>query len=81
MSLSAKIVEELAQWCARSETIADVRAKARGDFFGYDEPGTIKYMGGAEELNTRERRFLGWFTFYFRLLDEDIRPNWRRKHF
>jgi hypothetical protein len=69
MSLNARIVEQLAQWCFRSETMADVRAKARSDFFGYNEPGTVKYMDGAEELNTRERRFLGWFAFSFRLSD------------
>jgi hypothetical protein len=69
MPLTANAVELLAQWCALSEAIADIRAKARSDFFGYDEPGTIKYMTGADELNTRERRFLGWFAFSFRLPD------------
>lgn len=67
MPLNNNMVEQIAHWCAQSEVVADIRAKARSDFFGYDEPGTIKYMGGTEELNTRERRFLGWFSFYFRL--------------
>ncbi len=69
MPLTANVVELIAQWCAQSEAIDDIRAKARSDFFGYDEPGTIKYMAGSEELNTRERRFLGWFSFVFRLPD------------
>ncbi|MBA7679260.1 hypothetical protein ES703_87547 [subsurface metagenome] len=59
MPLTANMVEELAQWCAGSDILADVRSKARGDFFGYDEPGTIKYMVGTGEVNGRERRFLG----------------------
>ncbi len=69
MALNANTVEQIAQWCAKSEAIDEVRAKARSDFFGYDEVGTIKYMAGAEDLNTRERRFLGWFSFSFRLPD------------
>jgi len=63
------MVEELTQWCAGSDTLTDVRSKARSDFFGYDEPGTIKYMAGTGEVNGRERRFLGWFGFSFRLPD------------
>jgi hypothetical protein len=67
--LTENVVELMSQWCALSEDMADIRAKARSDFFGYDEPGTIKYMGGTEDLNGRERRFLGWFAFFFRLPD------------
>ena len=69
MPLTANTIEQIGEWCLQSETIAGVRSKARGEFFGYDEPGTIKYMEGAEELNPRERRFLGWFCFTFRLPD------------
>jgi hypothetical protein len=61
------MIEELAQWCSRSDTLADVRSQARRDYFGYDEPGEVKYMPGTEEVNSRERRFLGWFTFSFML--------------
>ena len=67
MTLSGFSVELLARWCAGSEELADIRAKARSDFFGYDDLRPIKYWEGAEELNGRERRFLGWFVFYFRL--------------
>jgi hypothetical protein len=63
------MVEELAQWCAGSDTLADIRSKARSDYFGYDEAGTAKYVPGAEDVNSRERRFLGWFGFSFRLPD------------
>jgi len=67
MPLTNSIVEQLTEWCALSDTLADVRSKARSDFFGYDEPGTIKYMAETGEINGRERRFLGWFGFSFKL--------------
>ncbi len=69
MILNANLVERLAAWCATSDELADIRSKARSDFFGYDEPGEIKYLPGAGELNGRERRFIGWFGFGFRLPD------------
>ena len=69
MPLTNSIVEQLTEWCALSDTLADVRSKARSDFFGYDEPGTIKYMAEIGEINGRERRFLGWFGFSFKLPD------------
>ena len=69
MPLTNSIVEQLTEWCALSDTLADVRSKARSDFFGYDEPGTIKYMAETGEINGRERRFLGWFGFSFKLPD------------
>jgi len=69
MPLTANMVEELAQWCLRSDALADVRSQARSNYFGYDEPGEVKYMPGTEEVNSRERRFLGWFAFDFRLPD------------
>ena len=69
MALNANLVEQLAAWCATSDELADVRSKARSDFFGYDEPSEIKYLPGAGEVNGRERRFIGWFGFSFRLPD------------
>jgi hypothetical protein len=69
MSLNSSLIEELVQWCLRSDGLADVRASARRDFFGYDEPGEIDYMPGAGDTTSRERRFLGWFCFHFKLPD------------
>ena len=69
MPLTNSMVEQLTEWCALSDVLADVRSKARSDFFGYDEPQTIKYMAEAGEVNGRERRFLGWLSFSFRLPD------------
>ena len=69
MALNYITVERLTDWCSMSEEIADVRAKARSDFFGYygDEPP--KYLGDSGELNRRERRFLGYLAFSFELPD------------
>lgn len=69
MALNVSMVEQLAQWCLRSDTLADIRTTARRDFFGYDEPGKAHYMEGAGDVTSRERRFLGWFAFSFRLPD------------
>lgn len=65
MPLTASMIEQLVDWCAKSEAIADIHSKARSDYFGYDAPGEVKYMPGADEVNSRERRFLGWFAFNF----------------
>jgi hypothetical protein len=63
------MVEQLAEWCLQSDTLADLRAAARRDFFGYDEPGEAHYMEGAGDVTSRERRFLGWFALTFKLPD------------
>ncbi len=69
MTLNANMVEQLAEWCLQSDTLADIRAAARRDFFGYDEPGEARYMEGAGDVTSRERRFLGWFALTFKLPD------------
>ena len=69
MTLNANTVEQLAVWCLQSDTLADIRATARRDFFGYDEPGEAHYMEGVGDVTSRERRFLGWFALTFKLPD------------
>ena len=69
MPLNTNMVEQLAEWCLHSDTLADIRAAARRDFFGYDEPGEACYMEGAGDVTSRERRFLGWFALTFKLPD------------
>jgi len=34
MTLNTNMVERLAEWCLRSDTMADIRAAARRDFSG-----------------------------------------------
>src|SRR4030042_473986 len=67
MTLTANMIEQLAEWCLQSDTLADIRPAARRDFFGYDEPGEAHYMEGAGDVTSRERRFLGWFALHFKL--------------
>ncbi len=69
MALNANVIEQLADWCLRSDTLIDIRATARRDFFGYDEPGATHYMEGSGDVTSRERRFLGWFALTFKLPD------------
>jgi hypothetical protein len=69
MTLNNNTVEQLAEWCLRDDSLADVRASARGDFFGYDELGEARYMEGAGSVTSRERRFLGWFSLTYKLPD------------
>jgi hypothetical protein len=69
MALNANLVEQLANWCLTNDALAEVRAKARNDFFGYDEPGEVDYMAGAGDVTSRERRFLGWFMLTFKMPD------------
>ena len=69
MPLTTNLIEQLAERCLRSDTLADVRASARRDFFGYDEPGEARYMEGAGNVTSRERRFLGWFSLTYKLSD------------
>jgi len=67
MALTASVVEQIAAWCATSEELADIRSKARSEYFGYDESGEVHYMEGAGDVTSRERRFLGWFALTFKL--------------
>jgi hypothetical protein len=69
MALTASAVEQIAAWCAGSEELADMRSKARSEYFGYDEPGEVHYMEGAGDVTSRERRFLGWFMLTFKMPD------------
>jgi len=69
MVLTNSTVERLAEWCYKSETIANIRAQAREHFFGGDEVEAIDYIADTGNVNSRERRFMGWFTFNFKLLD------------
>jgi len=67
MTLNANMVEKLAEWCLRSDTLADIRVSARRDFFGYNEPGETRYIEGGGDVISRERRFMGWFALTFKL--------------
>lgn len=63
MAFNQLTVEQLGAWCLNCEDLAEERKKARALYFGEDDPRPVKYWRGAEEKNSRERRFLGWFMF------------------
>jgi hypothetical protein len=63
MALNQLTVEQLGAWCFNTEQLATERKKAWAIYFGEDDPRPVKYWGGTEEKNSRERRFLGWFMF------------------
>ena len=69
MALNLLTIEQLAEWCAVSEAIANLREDARKIFFGYDDKEPVNYLEGVGEVKSLERRFLGWFAFYFQLED------------
>lgn len=71
MALTHSTLEQLADWCYRSEDIADIRSRARSHFFGYfnAESPDYNYIGSTGDVKNRERRFLGWFAFSFKLPD------------
>ncbi len=68
MAFSTSQLEEIADWCAQSGELQSTRAEAKQLFFG-DEDRGAQYWPGTQDLITRERRFLGWFMFTFRLPD------------
>jgi len=69
MALTNSVVERLVKWCYTNEAIANIRAQAREHFFGGDDIEVIDYIADTGNVNSRERRFMGWFTFYFKLPD------------
>jgi hypothetical protein len=71
MALTHSTLEQLADWCYRSEDMADIRSRARSHFFGYfdAESPDYNYIGTSGDVKSRERRFLGWFAFNFKLPD------------
>ncbi len=69
MPLTNSMLEEIVLWCNSSDILADIRSRARSEYFGYDEPGDVKYMAGTGDINGRERRFLGWFALSYQLPD------------
>ncbi|HXL02103.1 MAG TPA: hypothetical protein PK016_03155 [Candidatus Atribacteria bacterium] len=69
MTLTNSTIERLVEWCYKSDIIANIRAQAREQFFGDDEVKASDYLADTGSFNGRERRFMGWFTFSFKLPD------------
>ena len=69
MAVSASQLEEIATWCADCVELHAARSAGRRVFFGEDGDRRRQYWPGTEDSLSRERRFLGWFMFAFRLPD------------
>jgi len=61
MAFSQDMLETMVGWCRDSLELAQERREARARFFGDDDPTPIKHWPGAEEVSSRERRFLAYF--------------------
>ena len=69
MGFNASQLEDIGTWCVTSRELATLRAQARREFFGDDDPRPVDYWPGAGDPISRERRFVGWFMFDFHLPD------------
>ena len=69
MGFTASQLEDIGNWCATSRKLATLRAQARREFFGDDDPRPVDYWPGAGDPISCERRFVGWFMFDFHLPD------------
>lgn len=67
MAFNQEMVEQMGAWCLDSPELASERKKAWRLFFGEDDPRPVKYWTNADDPVSRERRFLGWFMFDYRL--------------
>jgi hypothetical protein len=70
MAFTASQLEEISAWCADNRDLAADRGLARKQFFGEQDDRTVSYWEGAGDPTSRQRRFLGWFMFDFRLSDD-----------
>jgi hypothetical protein len=71
MALTNNIVEQIIAWCGTSEVLTDPCQQAKSEFYGDNEPGDVRYIAETGEFNARNRRFLGWFGFSYRLPDNN----------
>lgn len=71
MAVTASQLEEIAAWCGTNRELQEERDQARRLFFAEDDPRPTHYLEGAGDYNAGMRRFLGWFSFSFRLPDGD----------
>lgn len=69
MAVSASQLEAIATWCADCMELHAARSAGRRIFLGEDDDRSGPYWPGAQDVPARERRFLGWFMFSFRLPD------------
>jgi hypothetical protein len=69
MAFTSSQLDEIGTWSTLSPELAEVRQEARRTYFAEDDPRPVHYWPGAGDRVSRDRRFLGWFLFSYRLPD------------
>jgi hypothetical protein len=67
VAFSEQRIGEILDWCMDSPGLAAELQRARHQFFAEGDVRPLKYWPGAEDLVSRELRFLGYFMFDHRL--------------
>jgi hypothetical protein len=70
MAFTASQLNDIIAWCSSSPELAIERSQAQRRFFGDEDERPVKYWEGAGDVVPRQRRFVGWFAFDFRLADD-----------
>jgi hypothetical protein len=70
MAFTASQLEDIITWCSNSPELGIERSQAQRQFFGADDERPVTYWEGAGDPISRQRRFIGWFAFDFRLRDD-----------
>ncbi|MDQ6674816.1 MAG: hypothetical protein M3069_29440 [Chloroflexota bacterium] len=70
MAFTASQLEDIITWCTDSPQLGLERRQAQRQFFGDDDERPVKYWEGVRDIVSRQRRFVGWFAFDFRLADD-----------
>jgi hypothetical protein len=70
MAFTASQLNDIIAWCSSARELEALRGRAKQRFFGDDDERPSKYWEGAGDVVSRERRFIGWFAFDFRLGDD-----------
>ena len=67
MAFTQGMLEEVVAWCRDSLELASARQQARSHFVADDDERPVEYWPGAGEFTSKERRFLGYFLFNWKL--------------
>jgi hypothetical protein len=66
MAFTATQLEVITTWCSSGPDLQAERGHARPRFFGDDDERPTRYLEGAGDVVSRQRRFMGWFMFDYR---------------
>ncbi len=67
MAFNQGLLEAIVEWCRTKPELEAARREARSHFFGDEDERPVEYWPGTGEFASRERRFLGYFSFNWKL--------------